>query len=110
MPVTYLIMFDIAPEKRAPFLQLLNGVLNAMRDEPTFHEAILHVDPTNENRLMLYETWEDHEEVVNVQLHRAYRQAFHQALPEMLANEREISVWRPLRADRAPIDTNSSAP
>jgi quinol monooxygenase YgiN len=101
MPVTYLIKFDIVPEKRARFLSLLDGVLDAMRNEPTFHEAILHVDPTNENRLMLYETWEDHEDVVNVQLHRAYRQAYHQALPEMLANEREISIWRPLRKDSA---------
>jgi quinol monooxygenase YgiN len=101
MAVTYLIKFDIISEKRAPFLTLLNGVLDAMRDERNFIEAILHVDPKNENRLMLYETWADHDDVINVQLQRPYRQAFHQALPEMLCGERDISIWQPLRADRA---------
>jgi quinol monooxygenase YgiN len=103
MAITYLIIFDTIPEKRAPFLELLGGVLDAMRSESTFIEAILHVDPANENRLMLYETWKDHEDVTNVQLHRPYRRAFHQALPLMLAREREISQWHALRADRSAI-------
>ena len=101
MPVTYLISFDIVPEKRERFLLLLEGVLDAMRDEPMFHEAILHRDVENENRLMLYETWEDHDDVLNVQVHRPYRQAFHEALADMLARPRDISIWRPVRADRA---------
>jgi len=102
MTVTYLIKFDVIPERRPAFLEFLTGVLDAMRSEPTFREAILHVDPANENRLMLYETWESHEDVVNVQLQRSYRQAFHQSLPELLARERDISIWHALRADRAP--------
>ena len=100
MTVTYLIKFDIIPEKRATFLVLLNGVLDAMRSESAFVEAILHVDPADENRLMLYETWRDHENVINVLLHRPYRHAFHQALPDMLTGQRDISIWRAMRADR----------
>ena len=100
MTVTYLIKFDVVPEKRSPFLMLLNGVLDAMRAESAFVEAILHVDPADENRLMLYETWDDHDNVINVQLHRPYRRDFHQALPDMLIREREISIWQALRADR----------
>jgi (4S)-4-hydroxy-5-phosphonooxypentane-2,3-dione isomerase len=45
MPVTYVITFDVKSEKRDQFLVLLNGVLDAMRNEPTFHEAVLHCDP-----------------------------------------------------------------
>jgi quinol monooxygenase YgiN len=101
MPTTYVITFDIVPEKREAFLLLLTEVLDAMRNEPMFHEAILHRDPENENRLMLHETWEDHDDVLNVQLHRPYRQAFHEALSEMLARPRDISIWHPLRADLA---------
>jgi quinol monooxygenase YgiN len=99
MPVTYLIKFDVVPERRDRFLALLDDVLDAMREEPMFHAAALSIDPDNENRLMLHETWEDHDDVLNVQLHRPYRQAFHAALPDVLATPRDVSVWRPRRSD-----------
>ena len=101
MSVTYVIKFQIVPDRHDDFIALLTGVLDAMRHEPTFVEAMLHADPDDANRLMLYETWEDHDDVVNVQVHRPYRQAFHEALPTMLATPRDISIWRSLRADRA---------
>jgi (4S)-4-hydroxy-5-phosphonooxypentane-2,3-dione isomerase len=100
MPVTYIIKFQVVPERRGEFLGLLDGVLDAMRDEPPFHEAVLHRDPTGENRFMLYETWEDHEDVLNVQLHRSYRQTWHEALPHLLEVERDITIWEPIRSDR----------
>lgn len=100
MAVTYLIKFHVGPGRRDEFLGLLEGVLDAMRDEPTFHEAILHRDPDSEDRFMLYETWESHEDVLNVQLQRPYRRAWHDALPRILAEERGITIWEPLRADR----------
>ncbi len=101
MSVTYVIKFQVVPDKYDDFRALLNGVLDAMRHESTFVEAMLHADPNDANRLMLYETWQDHEDVVNVQIHRPYRRAFHEALPAMLATARDISIWQPLRADRA---------
>jgi quinol monooxygenase YgiN len=100
MSVTYTIKFQIVPDRRADFLGLLNGVLDAMRHEPTFIEAMLHADPDDANKLMLYETWADHDEVVNVQLLRPYRRAFHDALPLMLERPRDISIWHALRTDR----------
>ena len=100
MAVTYLIAFDVVPEQRARFLALLGGVLDAMRDEPMFHQAVLHGDPDAENRFMLYETWESHDDVMAVQVHRPYRAAWHAALPELLRTPRDISVWEPLRADQ----------
>ena len=99
MPVTYLIKFDVVPEERDRFLSLLNGVLDAMRSEPMFHHASLHRDAESEDRFMLCETWESHEDVLEVQLARPYREAWHQALPELLTKPRDISVWQPLRAD-----------
>ena len=102
-PVTYLIMFDVLPDRRADFLRLLEGVLDAMRNEPTFREAILHSDPADKNRFMLYESWESHEDVVQVQLARAYRKRWHEALPELLRGDRQITMWQPLRGDRAPV-------
>jgi len=99
MSVTYVIRFRIHPAQRNRFLSLLNDVLDAMRHEPMFHNAILHVDPENENHMMLYETWEDHNDVLNVQIKRPYREAWHAALPELLAEEREISIWHTVRDD-----------
>ena len=36
MSVTYVIEFDVVPGARERFLELLNGVLDAMRHEATF--------------------------------------------------------------------------
>jgi autoinducer 2-degrading protein len=103
MPVTYLVKFQVVPERCDQFLELLQGVLDAMREEPTFHQAALHRDPQSDHRFMLYETWESHEDVVNVQLHRPYRGALHEALPTLLTQERDITIWEPLRSDRKQI-------
>jgi quinol monooxygenase YgiN len=100
MPVTYVITFDVKLGKRDAFLALLEGVLEAMRSEATFHEAILHRDPQSETRFMLYETWESHEDVLDVQLKRPYRAAWHAALPELLETPRQIGTWEPMWAAR----------
>ena len=100
MPVTYVIEFQVVPAERDRFLALLGAVLDAMRSEPTFHEAVLHRDPESAHRFMLYETWESHEDVLNVQLNRPYRQAWHAALPRLLRQERDIAIWEPMRSDR----------
>jgi quinol monooxygenase YgiN len=107
--ITYVIKFNVAAERRQQFLTLINGVLDAMRHEPMFHEAVLHQDPDSENRFMLFETWEDHADVVEVQLKRPYRKAWHDALPEILVDERDIAIWRPLRADHRRQGFHSAA-
>ena len=107
MSVTYLIKFDVHPDRRESFLDLLTGVLDAMRREPMFHEAVLPRDPDSEDRFMLYETWESHEDVVAVQLQRPYRRAWHDALPALLRTPRDVTVWQPLRADHNPATHRS---
>lgn len=102
MPVTYLITFDVVPTERERFLSLLNGVLDAMRHEPMFHRASLHQDAETPNKFMLCETWESHQDVLEVQLARPYREEWHRALPELLATPRDISIWQPLRSDVGP--------
>lgn len=49
---------------------------------------------------MLYETWETHEHVLHIQLHRPFRRAWHEALATMLQHDRDITIWEPIRADR----------
>ncbi len=96
---TYVIIFHLKTGVQAQFLRLLEPVLDAMRDESTFVNAVLHQDPSSDATFMLYETWLDREDVLNVQMHRPYRKAFWDTLPQLLAQPRQIQVWKPVRAD-----------
>lgn len=104
MPVTYVIKFKVVPERREEFLERLQYVLDTMKHEPMYHAAVLHRDPESENTFLLTETWESHEDVLNVQLHRPYRQAWHAALPQLLEAEREIGIWEPIKAEPIKLD------
>lgn len=99
MSVAGLIEFRVKPQERERFLGLLNDVLDAMRHEATFRGATLHVDPADACRFLLHEVWDDYREVMEVQIARPYRQAWHEALPELLERPREIGLWTPLRTD-----------
>jgi quinol monooxygenase YgiN len=97
--VTYIIGFKVRPRQRERFLSLLNGVLDAMRHESTFINADLHQDPNDRCHFLLHETWVDHQNVIDVQLKRPYREEWHAALEDLLETPRDIAVWQPLRSD-----------
>jgi quinol monooxygenase YgiN len=101
MAITYQITFDIHPDRKTDFLDLLTPVLDAMRQETSFLAAQLFQDPDQPNHVMLIETWTDHEDVMAVQIHRPYRAAYMAALPHLLRQPRQIQIWEPLRTDRA---------
>ncbi|BCM87066.1 putative quinol monooxygenase [Methylobacterium indicum] len=96
MSIAYLVGFRLRDGQRERFLDLLTAVMDAMRHEATYRAATLHADPDDPTRFLLHEIWADHDDVVNVQLHRPYRRAWHAALPELLREERRIEVWRPV--------------
>lgn len=100
-PVTVLVTLRLKPGREAEFLGLLAPVLNAMRHEPSFLNAILHQDPEDPRRILLYETWTDRRELVEVQMHRPYRAAYEARLPALLEQPRQVEVWQALRADFA---------
>lgn len=97
MSVTYVIEFDVREGKQGMFLRLLGDVLSAMKHEASCRGAALHRDPAKPARFMLVETWADHQEVLDVQLHRPYRAEWHAALPELLESPRRISIWTPVQ-------------
>lgn len=99
MSETYVITFHVRPSQRVRFRALLDPVLDAMRHEATFEHAALHIDPENENRFQLHETWADRNDVLEVQLNRPYRAAWHASLEEILERPREIQIWTLLRVD-----------
>jgi quinol monooxygenase YgiN len=99
--VTFLVTIALKPGAEEEFLDLLVPVLDAMRHEPTFVNAVLHRDPEDPTRFMLYETWADLDDVVEVQMHRQYRKAYWDRLPALLREPRRIETWRPMRRDFA---------
>lgn len=99
--VTFVITLLLNAGSEQAFLDLLTPVLDAMRHEASFIDAVLHRDPENPLRFMLYETWASMEDVVQVQIQRDYRQAYWNGLPGLLAEDRQVQVWKPLRGDFA---------
>lgn len=97
--VVAVVLLHVKPGRAAEFRALLDPVLDAMRHEATFVNAMLHDDPEDPSRFMLYETWSSRRDLVEVQMKRPYRAAYMAALPELLAEPRQVSVWRALRAD-----------
>jgi quinol monooxygenase YgiN len=97
--VTFIVTIALEPGCEGEFLDLLTPVLDAMRHEPTFVNAVLHQDPEDSSRFMLYETWADLDDVVQVQMHRDYRKDYWDRLPQLLREPRQIQTWRPMRSD-----------
>ena len=97
--VTFIVTIALKPGCEEEFFDLLTPVLDAMRHEPTFVNAVLHQDPEDPSRFMLYETWADLDDVVQVQMHRDYRKAYWDRLPDLLREPRRIETWTPIRRD-----------
>lgn len=99
MSETYVITFHVKPDQLERFRALLDPVLDAMRHEETFVSAALHVDAEQPTLFQLHETWTDREDVLNVQLNRPYRAAWHAAIDDLLTQPRDIRTWQLLRTD-----------
>jgi len=100
-PIAFVVTLHVRPGFEEEFLGLLGPVLDAMRHEATFINAVLHRDPADPSRFMIYETWADLADVAEVQVKRGDRAAYEARLPEILREPRQVSFWRPLRADFA---------
>lgn len=99
--VAIIVTLHVKPGREAEFLELLAPVLDAMRHEPSFINAVLHRSPDDPTLFMIYETWADRDELVQVQIPRDYRQPYIAALPDLLRQERGVTIWHPMRSDFA---------
>jgi quinol monooxygenase YgiN len=99
--IVFIVLIHVKPGTEEELLRLVTPVLDSMRHEATFVNAVLHQDLTDPTLFMLYETWTDLDDVSNVQMHREYRRVFWARLPEILREPRHVQSWRPLRGDFA---------
>lgn len=95
------VSIHVKPGHEREYLDLCTPVLDAMRYEPTFVNTVLHQDPEDPTRFMVWETWVDREDFFDVQMKRDYRRAYETRLPEILIEPRTMKVWQPLRGDFA---------
>ncbi len=100
-PIAVVVTIQVKQGREREFLELLRPVLDAMRHEGTFVNAVLHRDPEDPSRFMIYETWADRTDLVDVQVHRDYRRAYMDGLSDLLHSPRDIQVWQPVRSDFA---------
>jgi quinol monooxygenase YgiN len=85
-----LVFFYIKPGFEAEYENLVAPVLDAMRHEPTFIDTVLHRDPEDPTRFMLYETWLDRHDFFQVQLKRGYRRTYEERVPQISQAPRQI--------------------
>lgn len=97
--VVFVVSLHTKEGRQDEFLALLTPLLDAMRHEKTFINAVLHRDAADPTRFMLYETWADLADVTDVQMKRDYRAAYEAALPDLLRVPRQVQFWQPLRGD-----------
>jgi quinol monooxygenase YgiN len=98
-PLVVVVSLRVKVGREEEFLGLLAPVLDAMRHEPSFINAVLHRDPEDPTRFMLYETWADREDLIAVQMKRDYRREYEARLADLLEEPRRAEIWHPLRAD-----------
>jgi quinol monooxygenase YgiN len=100
-PLVVVVSLCIKPGHEEEFLGLLAPVLDAMRREASFINAVLHRDPQDSGRFMLYETLADRVDLAEVQMRRDYRRSYEARLPGLLREPRQVRIWHPLRGDFA---------
>jgi quinol monooxygenase YgiN len=98
-PLVAVVSLHLKPGREEEWLRLVTPVLDAMRHEPTFINAVLHRDPDDSTRVMLYETWADRDDLVSVQMKRSYRIAYEARLADLLREPRQAQIWQPVRGD-----------
>jgi len=98
-PFIILVTNHTKPGRDGDYLALIHDVLDAMRQEKTFVNTVLHRDVEDPTLFMLYETWLDKEDFFAVQMKRPYRQLYEATLPDILRRPREMRLFEPLRGD-----------
>lgn len=88
---TVIVRFPVQPRKREEFQIAFNGLLNGLRQEPTFVEARVHQDLDDPNVVVFYETYrEDRKSFLDRVPKKPWFQTFLNQLPDLLSREREV--------------------
>jgi quinol monooxygenase YgiN len=98
-PYARVATFDVVVDRVPEFLAYAERVFDAMRYEATFIMSSLSVHPTEPNRFLMFEVWQDREEFDTVPWNRSYRMPFPAA--DLLRSPVVAEAWSEIRADYA---------
>lgn len=88
---TVIVRFPVKPERAEDFQTAFNGLLNGLRQEPTFIEARVHQDLDDPDVVVFYETYrEDRQSFLNRVPQQPWFQEFLDKLPNLLTRERDV--------------------
>lgn len=91
--------FDVKEEGEAEWLQIVHGVLDAMRHEGMFISTTICADPSEQGKYMLFEVWKDRDDFFTVQAKREYRHTLMERLPALLRSPVVFEEWTQVRVD-----------
>jgi quinol monooxygenase YgiN len=92
--LAFYVQFQVKPERLEGWKDAVREVIDRMSAESTFVSCYMHQDIQDANRFTLYERWNEpsFETFIQNQLEaKSYRQAYHEKLPDMLAQPRTVS-------------------
>jgi len=81
------------------YLSLINAVIDEMRHEPSFVNAVVHRSTQDPTMFVLHETWLGRDEFFTVQMKRSHRESYEARLPQIMRSAREITILEPLRRE-----------
>ena len=94
----------IKPGREDEYFALVNAVNDAMRNEPTFVNTILHRAADDPTPSMPYKTWRGRDDFFDVQMKRPYRTEYEAKSPGLLRAPRRMEAFEALCADHAKED------
>jgi quinol monooxygenase YgiN len=66
------------------YLSLINAVIDEMRHETSFVNAVVHQSTEDPTVFLLHETWLGRDEFFTVQMKRSYRESYEARLPQIM--------------------------
>lgn len=88
---TVIVRFPIKPDRFEKFQTAFDGLLDGLRQEPTFIGARVHQDLDDPNVVVFYETYrEDRQSFLNRVPQQPWFQTFLDQLPDLLTRERDV--------------------
>jgi len=91
--VIVLLKFKAQPEKGAHAVSELINLFEKVKKEPNFISIKLHVDPSDNTNILLYEEWKDQDYYNTEHMNTAHLQEFMTNSKNFLAGPPEITFW-----------------
>ena len=92
-PVIVLLKFKAQPDKGDQAISAFNNLFEKVKEEPNFISIKLHVDPTDNSSILLYEEWKNQSYYNNEHMNTAHMQEFMANSMSFLTGPPEITFW-----------------